>query len=68
VFSEENNDASSLANAQFHYPAALSKGLVSKSVLNGFAKGTIAGCTIDGTVYCLRNDLARMCSGTTARS
>ena len=59
VFSEENNDASSLANAQFHYPAALSKGLVSKSVLNGFAKGTIAGCTIDGTVYCLRNDLAQ---------
>jgi len=59
VFSEENNDAASLANAQFHYPAALNNGLVPSSVLDGFAKGTMAGCTINGTVYCLRNDLAQ---------
>ncbi len=58
VFSEENNDAASLASSQFNYPAVLSKGTVSKTVLGGYAKGTLAGCTVNGKVYCLRNDLA----------
>ena len=58
VFSEENNDAASLASSQFNYPAVLNKGLVSKKVLGGYAAGTLAGCTVNGKVYCLRNDLA----------
>jgi len=59
VFSEENNDAASLASPQFNYPAQLDNGTVSKTILNGFAKGTLAGCTVNGKVYCLRNDLAQ---------
>ena len=52
VFSEENNDAASLASPQFNYPAQLDNGTVSKTILNGFAKGTLAGCTVNGKVYC----------------
>jgi multiple sugar transport system substrate-binding protein len=59
VFSEENNDAASLASPQFNYPAVLSNGTVSKPILNGYAAGTLAGCTVNGKVYCLRNDLAQ---------
>lgn len=59
VFSEENNDAASLASPQFNYPAVLSNGTVSKKILGGYASGTLAGCTVNGKVYCLRNDLAQ---------
>jgi ABC-type glycerol-3-phosphate transport system substrate-binding protein len=59
VFSEENNDAASLASSQFNFPAVLNKGVVSKKILSGYASGTLAGCTVNGKVYCLRNDLAQ---------
>ena len=58
VFSEENNDAASLASSQFNYPAVLNNGTVPSKVLGGYAAGTLAGCTVNGKVYCLRNDLA----------
>jgi ABC-type glycerol-3-phosphate transport system substrate-binding protein len=57
-FSEQNNDAASLAQPPFNDAAVLNNGLVSKSVLGNFAHGSSGLCTIDGKVYCLRNDLA----------
>lgn len=57
-FSEQNNDAASLAQAPFNDAAVLNKGLVSKSILSKFAHGSAGLCTIGGKVYCLRNDLA----------
>lgn len=60
VFTTDNNSASwgSLSNSKFTAP--LNKGLIDKGVLDGFAKGALDPCTVDGTVYCLRNDLAQV--------
>ncbi len=57
-FSEQNNDAASLAQPPYNDAAVLNTGLVPKSVLSKFAHGSSGLCTIDGKVYCLRNDLA----------
>jgi ABC-type glycerol-3-phosphate transport system substrate-binding protein len=56
VFSAVNSDASWAQPAGFTAP--LSKGLISNSVLSQFSAGALAPCTLNGTVYCLRNDLA----------
>jgi multiple sugar transport system substrate-binding protein len=39
--------------------APVNKGLVPQSVLDGFAKGALDPCTLNGVTYCLRNDLAQ---------
>jgi multiple sugar transport system substrate-binding protein len=57
-FSEQNNDAASLAQPPFNDAAVLNKGLVSKSILSKYAKGSEGLCTFGNKVYCLRNDLA----------
>ena len=56
VFSAENNEISWAQPAGFTAP--LNKGLIPSSVLGGFSSGTLNPCTINGTVYCLRNDIA----------
>jgi ABC-type glycerol-3-phosphate transport system substrate-binding protein len=56
VFSAENNEIAWAQPAGFTAP--LNKGLIPDSVLNNFSSGALAPCTVDGTVYCLRNDLA----------
>jgi ABC-type glycerol-3-phosphate transport system substrate-binding protein len=56
VFSAENNEVSWAQPAGFTAP--LNKGLIPSSVLSGFASGALNPCTVNGTVYCLRNDLA----------
>ena len=56
VFSAENNEVSWAQPAGFTAP--LSKGLIPSSVLSQFSTGALAPCTVNGTVYCLRNDLA----------
>ena len=56
VFSAENNEIAWAQPAGFTAP--LNKGLVPDSVLTNFSSGALAPCTVDGTVYCLRNDLA----------
>ena len=58
VFTEENTDIASLADSSIHYAADLD-GLVPSSVINNFAKGSLADCTVDGKLYCLRNDVAQ---------
>jgi ABC-type glycerol-3-phosphate transport system substrate-binding protein len=62
VFSTQNNDASwatrGVAGSQ-PFAARLDKGLIPSSTLSGFATGALNPCTVDGVVYCLRNDLAQ---------
>jgi multiple sugar transport system substrate-binding protein len=57
VFSSQNNETTWAVDAGFTAP--LDKGLVPKSTLAGWAKGANTPCTVDGTLYCLRNDLAQ---------
>ena len=56
VFSAENNEASWAVPAGFTAP--LNQGLIPSSTLSNFATGALDPCTVDGKVYCLRNDLA----------
>ncbi|MEJ5867201.1 ABC transporter substrate-binding protein [Pseudokineococcus sp. 5B2Z-1] len=62
VFSTQNNDAawaSQGANGQQPFAAVLDQGLIGDDVLGGFTEGSLDPCTVDGSVYCLRNDLAQ---------
>jgi ABC-type glycerol-3-phosphate transport system substrate-binding protein len=58
VFSAENNETSWAVSAGFTAP--LNKGLIPSSVLSGFATGALNPCTVNGKVYCLRNDLSQV--------
>ncbi|MET8144290.1 extracellular solute-binding protein [Sphaerisporangium sp. NPDC005288] len=63
VFSSQNNDAawaSQKTNGKQAYAAVLSDGLVPQSTLDNFTKGSLNPCTVEGKVYCLRNDLAQV--------
>ncbi|RSM48686.1 carbohydrate ABC transporter substrate-binding protein [Amycolatopsis balhimycina DSM 5908] len=57
VFSSQNNEVSWARQAGFTAP--LNKGLLQQSILDGWAPGANDPCTVDGTVYCLRNDLSQ---------
>ena len=57
VFSTQNNETTWAVQAGFTAP--LNKGLIPQSILDGWATGANAPCTVDGTVYCLRNDLSQ---------
>jgi ABC-type glycerol-3-phosphate transport system substrate-binding protein len=57
VFSTQNNEVTWAVPAGFTAP--LNKGLIPKSTLDGWAPGANAPCTVNGTVYCLRNDLSQ---------
>ncbi|SPE99813.1 ABC transporter substrate-binding protein [Streptomyces sp. MA5143a] len=57
VFSSQNNETSWAVDAGFAAP--LNKGLIPEPTLGKFAKGANDVCTVDGTVYCLRNDLSQ---------
>jgi ABC-type glycerol-3-phosphate transport system substrate-binding protein len=57
VFSSQNNETTWAVDAGFTAP--LNKGLIPASTLSGWAKGANAPCTVNGTLYCLRNDLAQ---------
>ncbi|MFI0724433.1 ABC transporter substrate-binding protein [Streptomyces sp. NPDC021224] len=57
VFSSQNNETTWAVDAGFAAP--LDKGLIPAAKLAGWAKGANAPCTVNGTLYCLRNDLAQ---------
>jgi multiple sugar transport system substrate-binding protein len=62
VFSSQNNDAawaSQKNGGKQAFAAVMNKGLVPKDTLDNFTPGALNPCTIDGQVYCLRNDLAQ---------
>ncbi|GID30317.1 carbohydrate ABC transporter substrate-binding protein (CUT1 family) [Paractinoplanes brasiliensis] len=63
VFSTQNNDAawaSQKSNGKQAFAAVLSDGLIPQATLDGFTPGSLNPCTVDGKVYCLRNDLAQV--------
>ena len=57
VFSAENNEATWAVQEGFAAP--LNKGLIPQSTLSGWATNANEPCESDGTIYCLRNDLAQ---------
>ncbi|MFC9930512.1 ABC transporter substrate-binding protein [Streptomyces sp. NPDC127190] len=57
VFSSQNNEVTWAVDAGFAAP--LNKGLIPDATLAGFAKGANDVCTVNGTLYCLRNDLSQ---------
>ncbi|MGI5240204.1 ABC transporter substrate-binding protein [Dactylosporangium sp. CA-139066] len=62
VFSSQNNDAawaSQSSNGKQAFAAVLNQGLVPKTTLDSFTAGALNPCTVEGKVYCLRNDLAQ---------
>ncbi|WP_410791168.1 ABC transporter substrate-binding protein [Kribbella sp. C-35] len=62
VFSSQNNDAawaSQKSGGKEAFAAVLNKGLVPGDTLAKFTEGSLNPCTVDGQVYCLRNDLAQ---------
>ena len=62
VFSTQNNDAawaSQKSNGKQGFAAVLNEGLVPKETLDKFTAGALNPCTVEGKVYCLRNDLAQ---------
>ncbi|MFI5952145.1 ABC transporter substrate-binding protein [Cryptosporangium sp. NPDC051539] len=62
VFSSQNNDAawaSQKSNGKQAFAAVLNDGLVKKETLDQFTTGALNPCTVEGKVYCLRNDLAQ---------
>ena len=63
VFSTQNNDASWASQAtpgNEPFAAVLDDGLVDEELLSGFTEGSLDPCTVEGKVYCLRNDLAQV--------
>jgi ABC-type glycerol-3-phosphate transport system substrate-binding protein len=62
VWSTQDNDsawASQKTNGKQAFAAVLDSGLVPTKTLDGFAKGANDPCTVNGKLYCLRNDLAQ---------
>jgi ABC-type glycerol-3-phosphate transport system substrate-binding protein len=62
VFSTQNNDAawaSQQSAGKQAFAAVLDKGLVPGDTLAKFTAGSLNPCTVEGKVYCLRNDLAQ---------
>jgi multiple sugar transport system substrate-binding protein len=57
VFSTQNNEVSWAQQAGFTAP--LNQGLIPRSLLADWAHGANDPCTVNGTLYCLRNDLAQ---------
>jgi ABC-type glycerol-3-phosphate transport system substrate-binding protein len=57
VFSSQNNEVSWAVQAGFTAP--LNKDLIPASLLAGWAPGANNPCTVDGKLYCLRNDLSQ---------
>ncbi len=63
VFSTQNNDAawaSQQSNGKQAFAAVLNQGLVAKDALDKYTAGALNPCTVDGKVYCLRNDLSQV--------
>lgn len=59
VFLNTPEDIASLADPSFDEFAQPLNDLVEQDVLDGFADGTLRGCTFDSEVYCLRNDIGQ---------
>ena len=58
VFSATDNETSWAVAAGFTAP--LNEGLIPQATLSNFATGSLDPCTVNGKVYCLRNDLSQV--------
>ena len=58
VFSATDNETSWAVSAGFLAP--LNEGLIPQATLSNFATGSLNPCTVNGKVYCLRNDLSQV--------
>ena len=61
VWSTQDNDASWASQKDGKtqaFAAVLDQGYISKTTLDGFNPGALDPCTVNGHVYCFRNDLA----------
>lgn len=59
IFLNTPEDISSLAHESFDEFAQPLDDLVGSDVRDGFADGSLDGCTFDGQTYCLRNDIGQ---------
>jgi ABC-type glycerol-3-phosphate transport system substrate-binding protein len=59
IFSEQANDPVWMAQKPFEYAAPV-KGLISDDVLSQWPAPSTAQCTIDGTQYCVQDNLAQV--------
>lgn len=59
VFTTDNNSAAWGSLTGTKALAPVNKGLIPAATLEGFSKGALDVCTLDGVAYCLRNDLAQ---------
>jgi ABC-type glycerol-3-phosphate transport system substrate-binding protein len=59
VFSENMTDVGWVTSGKTPFAAPLNQGIVPKSTLSNFAPTALDPCTVNGTVYCLRNDIAQ---------
>lgn len=59
VFLNSPSDIAALASDPLDYAAPLDD-LIDSATKSGFADGALAGCTFDGKVYCLRNDIGQV--------
>lgn len=57
VYFSDVSQVPELADAAHHFPGNLTS-YVSKDILNNFATGSLAACTVNGKLDCLRNDLS----------
>jgi ABC-type glycerol-3-phosphate transport system substrate-binding protein len=60
IFTADDNAASWGSLQGTGVLAPLNKGLAPTSFLNGFAKGSLGVCTVNGVTYCVRSDLAQV--------
>jgi ABC-type glycerol-3-phosphate transport system substrate-binding protein len=58
VFSTQVAEMSWLTSKQYDFPLDLQAAGLSPETIDGFAKGALAPCTVDGKLGCLRNDMA----------
>jgi multiple sugar transport system substrate-binding protein len=59
VFSEDMNDVGWATVGKDPFAAPLNKGIVPSKTIANWAPTALDPCTVNGTVYCLRNDLAQ---------
>ena len=59
AFTTDNNSASWGSLGGSASLAPVNRGLVPTATLDGFSKGALDVCTLNGVAYCLRNDLAQ---------
>ena len=59
VFTTNVNDSIWASSGDTPYAAPVNQGVIPQTVLDGFAEGALAPCSVGADVYCMRNDLAQ---------